>query len=75
MKYLPEKQGNPGRNPCRYKTDSKSIEVSDLCPGKSSKKWQTIRLRKTGKGDLVCKGYVQTVYTWDGGVKIIENIY
>ncbi len=26
-------------------------------------KWRQVRLRQTGKGDLVCKGYLQTVYT------------
>lgn len=64
--YLPEKQGEKGRPPSRYKTDEKPLDVQALTPPRSSKKWKQIRLRKTGKGDLVCMGYVQTVYTWDG---------
>ncbi len=64
--YLPERQGEKGRIPSRYKTDDKPLEVQELCPPLSSKKWKQIRLRKTGKGDLVCMGYVQTIYTWDG---------
>ncbi|WP_083730244.1 transposase [[Flexibacter] sp. ATCC 35208] len=64
--YLSEKQGERGRNPTRYKSDSKAVKIRELCPEKSSKKWRQIRLRQTGKGDLVCKGYLQTVYTWDG---------
>lgn len=64
--YLPEKKGAKGRTPTRYKTHSKSCEVQELCPPRSDKKWQQIRLRKTGKGDLMCIGYAQTVYTWDG---------
>lgn len=64
--YLPEKQGERGRTPSRYKTEHKSVEVQALCPPRGSNKWKHIRLRKTGKGDLVCMGYVQTVYTWDG---------
>jgi len=73
--YLPEKQGNPGRNPSRYKTDSKAIEVSDLCPGKSSKKWQTIRLRKQVRAILYVKGMCRQFIHGMGRVKIIENIY
>jgi SRSO17 transposase len=64
--YLPEKQGERGRNPTRYKAMEKPLEVQELSPSQSSKKWKQIRLRKTGKGDLVCMGYVQKVYTWDG---------
>jgi SRSO17 transposase len=61
--YVLEKQGARGSNSTRYKSDSEAVEIKALCPGKNSMKWQRIRLRKTGKGDLVCKGYLQTVYT------------
>ncbi|WPV65821.1 IS701 family transposase [Chitinophaga sp. LS1] len=64
--YLPEKQGSSGRNPTRYKTEDKTAEVKDLCPAKGSKKWEEIRLRKTGQDDLVCLGFVKKVYLWDG---------
>lgn len=64
--YLPEKQGDRGRNPTLYKSNSKAVEIRELCPEKNSKKWRQIRLRQTRKGNLVCKGYLQTVYTWDG---------
>jgi SRSO17 transposase len=64
--YLPEKQGKTGRNPSRYQTDQRAQEVQECCPPVGSKKWKQVRLRKTGKGDLICMGYVQTVYTWDG---------
>jgi SRSO17 transposase len=64
--YIPEKQGVNGRNPTRYKTEDQAVEVQALCPGAGSKKWKQIRLRKTGKGDLTCLGYVKKVYVWDG---------
>jgi SRSO17 transposase len=64
--FLPEKQGERGRYPSRCQTNQRPVQVQELGPARGSKKWKQIRLRKTGKGDLVCMGYVQTVYTWDG---------
>jgi SRSO17 transposase len=64
--YLPEKKGSRGRNPSRYKVEEKAVKVEDLRPKDNSPKWKQIRLRKTGKGDLVCWGYVRKVYIWDG---------
>lgn len=64
--YLPEKQGDRGRDPSRYKVKETAMKVEDLRPADHSSKWKQIRLRNTGKGDLVCKGYVKKVYIWDG---------
>ena len=64
--YLPERQGDTGRIPSRYQAEGTGVEVRELCPLMSSKKWEKIRLRKTGKGDLICKGYMRKVWVWDG---------
>lgn len=63
---IPEKQGSRGRQPTRYKAQGTPIEVRALAKTIAEEKWEKIRLRKTGKGDLSCLGYVQKVYTWDG---------
>lgn len=63
---LPEKQGSKGRQPTRYKSQGKAVEVRKLAEGIATDKWEKIRLRKTGKGDLNCLAYVQKVYVWDG---------
>jgi len=63
---IPEKKGNKGRQPTRYKAQGKAVEVRKLAEGIAADKWEEIQLRKTGKGDLNCLGYVQKVYVWDG---------
>jgi len=64
--YLPEKKGKMGRKPSRYKIEGTPVTVEDLRPKDQSPKWKRIRLRQTGKGDLICWGYVRKVYIWDG---------
>ena len=64
--YLPEKKGSRGRKPSRYKVKGTPVTVESLRPKEQSPKWKRIRLRQTGKGDLVCWGYVRKVYIWDG---------
>jgi SRSO17 transposase len=65
--FVPDKRkGARGRQPTRYKTEATPIEVRDITSNLQQQQWEPIMLRKTGKGDLKCLGYVQKVYTWDG---------
>lgn len=63
---VPDKNTARGRKPSRYKASGKAIEVRELAKNIAEDDLEKIRLRQTGKGDLNCLGYVQTVYMWDG---------
>mgnify|MGYP003416889723 FL=1 len=72
---IPEKTGSRGRTPCRYKTESAAKEVQKLAANIPLGRYEKIRLRETGKGDLNCMGYVKRVYIWDGsGAQYAERL-
>ena len=63
---IPEKTGSRGRTPSLYKTENVAKEVQQLASNLPLARYEKIRLRETGKGDLNCLGYVKQVYIWDG---------
>jgi len=63
---IPAKTTSAGRKPTRYKATGTPVEVRELAKNIDKEQWEKICLRKTGKGDLKCLGYVQKVYLWDG---------
>jgi len=64
--FIPEKQGNKGRLPKRYKTDSQAIEVQQLKEELHVAELQDVVIRQGTKGVIKCKAAALTVYTWDG---------
>ncbi len=67
--YIPERVSNRGRQPKKYKTDQKSIEVRDVIKSISSQRWKTIKLRDTTRGPLKVRMFRLKVYVWDGESK------
>lgn len=59
---IPDKTAAAGRKPSRYKATVTPIEVREWAKNIAAVDLEKRCLRKTGKGDLNCLGYVQKVY-------------
>ena len=64
--FIPEKQGNRGPVPKRYKTSSKATEVQQLKEQLPAESFKEVLIRQGTKGPIQCKAAAVKIYTWDG---------
>jgi len=64
--FIPEKQSNKGRQPSRYKTTGKAIEVQQFKEQLPVEAYREVLIRQGAKGPIKCKAAAIKVYTWDG---------
>lgn len=70
--YLPERPKGRGRKPSTFKTDLKSIKVSEVIESARLKEQPVIHLRGSSRGSLTVRAIKIPVYIWDGSS---EKVY
>ena len=64
--FIPEKQGNRGPAPNRYKASSKAQEVQQLKEQLPAEIFKEVLIRQGTKGPIKCTAAAVKIYTWDG---------
>lgn len=67
--YIPERQGERGRHPTRYRvddTDATPVEVRQVVADSDASEWKQFSYRVGTKGAHTRQVLVKSVYTWNG---------
>lgn len=70
---VPERKGNRGRKPTKFKATKEDICVSEYLKTLQKNDWQTLKVRNTTKGKLIGLYHFARVFVWNTGTNQIER--